>query len=171
MEGIGITTARALDWWDSMAVGGVTVHLVPVQHWTRRAFADTNACLWGGFVVEAGTGAARRSVFFGGDTGYSSEHFTSIGAKLGPIDLALIPIGAYEPRWFMSTQHVNPEEAVRVHVDLRARRSLGVHWGTFQMTDEPLDQPVRDLAAAREKYGLSESEFVTVRHGQTLTFD
>lgn len=175
MRDVGITNVRALDWWDSVAISAngrdVTVHLVPVQHWTRRTLADANQCLWGGYVIEAKTGTSRRSVFFGGDTGYSQEHFTSIGARLGPIDLALIPIGAYEPRWFMAQQHVNPEEAVLVHRDLRARRSLGVHWGTFQLTDEPLDQAARDLVAARTKHGVGEEEFVTIRHGQSLRVD
>ena len=159
----GITNARALDWWDTLERNGVRVHLVPVQHWSGRGYTDRMRTLWGGYVIE---GAGRRT-FFGGDTGYSAEAFKEIGARLGPIDLALIPIGGYEPRWFMAQQHVNPEEAVQIHLDLRARRSLGVHWGTFQLTDEPLDQAVSDLAAARHKAGITERQFFVLRHGET----
>jgi len=171
LEGIGVTHARALDWWDSARVADVTVHLTPVQHWSRRTLADTNTTLWGGFVVEGESRGTRRRVFFSGDTGYSKAHFTEIGRRFGGFDVALLPIGSYEPRWFMSAQHVNPEEAVQIHRDLGARLSVGIHWGTFQLTDEPLDQAVTDLAAAREKLGVGRREFVTLRHGQTLRLD
>ncbi len=168
LQSVGITNVRALDWWDRIDVAGLTIHMTPVQHWSRRTFADTNTTLWGGFVVEGQADGRPRRVFFTGDTGYSAQHFKDIGARFGPVDLALIPIGAYEPRWFMATQHVDPAQSVQIHRDLRARRSLGIHWGTFQLTDEPLDQPVRDLAAARDALGVSSEEFVTLRHGQTL---
>jgi len=171
LESVGISHTRALDWWDSVQVKDVTVHLTPVQHWSRRTLADTNTTLWGGFVVEGKSRGRTRRVFFSGDTGYSKRHFVDIGSRFGGFDLALIPIGAYEPRWFMSAQHVNPEEAVKIHRDLRARLSVGVHWGTFQLTDEPLDQPVADLAAASSRLGLGEREFITLRHGETLRLD
>jgi L-ascorbate metabolism protein UlaG (beta-lactamase superfamily) len=171
LAGVGIDNVRALDWWDSLRAGEVTVHLTPVQHWSRRTLADTNATLWGGFVVEGDSHGAPRRVFFSGDTGYSPRHFAEIGSRFGRFDLALLPIGAYEPRWFMRAQHVDPEEAVRIHRDLGARVSVGIHWGTFQLTDEPLDQAASDLAAAREKHGLGDGEFVTLRHGQTLRLD
>ena len=171
LERVGITNARALDWWDSVQVGEVSVHLTPVQHWSRRSLGDTNATLWGGFVVEGESRGKRRRVFFSGDTGYSPLHFAEIGRRFGGFDLALLPIGAYEPRWFMSAQHVNPEEALRIHRDIGARVSVGIHWGTFQLTDEPLDQPARDLAVARGKLGVGAREFVTVRHGETLRLD
>jgi L-ascorbate metabolism protein UlaG (beta-lactamase superfamily) len=167
-----IPGARALDWWDSIDAHGLAIHLVPAQHWSRRTFVDTNATLWGGFIVEAPVesgGTTPRRVYWAGDTGWSAQHFGDIGQRFAPIDLALIPIGAYEPRWFMSAQHVNPEEAVRIHRAIGARASLGVHWGTFLMTDEPLDQPLRDLDAARKVHGVSEDEFRTLRHGQTWT--
>ena len=171
LASIGISNARALDWWDSVKVKDLAVHLTPVQHWSRRTFADTNTTLWGGFVVEGESRGKRRRVFFTGDTGYSKLHFTEIGKRFGSVDLALIPIGAYEPRWFMSAQHVNPEEAVQIHRDLDARLSIGIHWGTFQLTDEPLDQPVADLSAARSKLGVDPRAFITLRHGQTLRLD
>jgi L-ascorbate metabolism protein UlaG (beta-lactamase superfamily) len=171
LASVGITNARALDWWESVEVKDVTVHLTPVQHWSRRTLADTNTTLWGGFVVEGESRGKRRRVFFSGDTGYSKQHFSDIGERFGGFDLALLPIGAYEPRWFMKAQHVDPEEAVMIHRDLRAKLSIGIHWGTFQLTDEPLDRPVADLAAARSRHGVERREFITLRHGETLRLD
>jgi L-ascorbate metabolism protein UlaG (beta-lactamase superfamily) len=171
MADIGITHVRALDWWQKTEVAGATVTLTPVQHWSRRTLTDTNQSLWGGYVVEASSHAVRKRVFFAGDTGYSSTYFKAIGERFGPIDLAVLPIGAYEPRWFMGPQHVNPEEAVLIHLDLRAKRSLGVHWGTFQLTDEALDAPLAELAAARTKHGIADDAFVTLRHGASIQFD
>jgi len=170
-EAIGIKNVRALDWWDEIEVAGAKIVLTPVQHWSRRTLTDTNQSLWGGYVVEAKSQAIARRVFFAGDTGYSPKHFRDIGAKFGPIDLALIPIGAYEPRWFMQPQHVNPEESVQIHRDLRARLSVAIHWGTFQLTDEPLDAAVADLAAARTKLGVRDDEFIVVRHGASKRLD
>ena len=171
---VGIEGAQALDWWDHVDAHGLRVHLTPAQHWSGRTFTDRMQTLWGGFVVEAlveptvaGTSAPRQRIFYAGDTGWSARHFGEIGRRFAPIDLALIPIGAYEPRWFMSAQHVNPEEAVRIHQAIGAHASLGVHWGTFLMTDEPLDQPLHDLDAARRSLGVSDQQFRTLRHGQT----
>lgn len=161
--GEGITNTKALDWWDAVESHGARVYLVPAQHWSGRSYTDRMQTLWGGYVIEAGG----KRAFFAGDTGYSPLHFKEIGERLGPIDLALIPIGGYEPRWFMGKQHVNPEEAVRIALDLKARWSLGIHWGTFQLTDEPLDQAVADLVAARHKLGVTERQFFVLRHGET----
>jgi L-ascorbate metabolism protein UlaG (beta-lactamase superfamily) len=171
LAGVGITNVRALDWWDRVETGDATVFLTPVQHWSRRTLADTNQSLWGGYVVEAKSHDVVRRMFFTGDTGYSTQHFRDIGARLGPIDLALIPIGGYEPRWFMQPQHVDPEQAVQIHRDLRARLSIGVHWGTFQLTDEPLDAPVDALALARDKLGVRADEFIVLRHGESKRLD
>jgi N-acyl-phosphatidylethanolamine-hydrolysing phospholipase D len=169
LEGAGVAQVRALDWWDRIDVQGFAVHLVPAQHWSRRTLADTNTTLWGGFVVEApaARGEAARRVYWAGDSGWSERHFSDIGARFAPIDLALLPIGAYEPRWFMRQQHVNPEEAVRIHRSIGARRSLGIHWGTFQLTDEALDAPLRELEVALRAAGLSADDFRTLRPGQT----
>jgi len=138
-----------LDWWSETGVGRVTVRFVPSQHWSRRGLSDTNETLWGGFVIEGST--AR--LYHSGDTAYF-EGFEEIGRRSGPIDAAMLPIGAYDPAWFMSKQHMNPEEAARAFTDLGARHFLAMHWGTFKLTDEPLDEPPVRLAAEWERRGL-----------------
>jgi L-ascorbate metabolism protein UlaG (beta-lactamase superfamily) len=146
LKAAGLGNVIELDWWESHAWGpGTDVTLVPARHWSRRQPFGTNTRLWGGFMIKA----AGRLVYFAGDSGYDEGLFTEIGRRCGSPDLALIPIGAYEPRWFMGSAHMNPQEAVRVHGDVGARRSIAMHWGTFQLTDEGRDDPVKALEAAR----------------------
>lgn len=134
-----------LDWWQShTAASGLDLTLTPARHWSNRLRGPRNGRLWGGFFVNA-PGA---TVFFGGDTAYDTTMFTHIRTHLGAPDLALLPIGAYLPRWFMKEQHCDPAEAVQIHRDLAARLSLGMHWGTFPLTDDGFDDPPRQLAAA-----------------------
>jgi len=165
----GIRNVVELDWWQSHRVGAVEVVLTPVQHWSGRAFSDRMKTLWGGYAVFA----PDLHLYFAGDTGYSKD-FADIRARFadrqrgGGFDLALIPVGAYEPRWFMTEQHVNPDEAVRIHLDLNAKRTIGIHWGTFNLTDEPLDEPPEKLAAARRVHGVAEEAFFTVAIGETV---
>ncbi len=171
----GITHAIELDWWQShrvsVATGDVEVMLVPAQHWSARGLNDRMNTLWGGFAVFA----PDCHLFYAGDTGYSRdftdmrERFASrqIAALGGGFDIALLPIGAYEPRWFMSSQHVNVQEAVKIHHDLGAKRSMGVHWGTFELTDEALDEPPRSLAAERQAKALSDDTFFVLAIGET----
>jgi L-ascorbate metabolism protein UlaG (beta-lactamase superfamily) len=145
LRGAGFTNVVELDWWESSAqVPGAEVTLVPARHWCRRSPFGTNTRLWGGFMLRAGG----RLVYFVGDSGYDPALFAEIGERCGKPDLALIPIGAYEPRWFMSTAHMDPAEAVQVHRDVGARRSLAMHWGTFQLTDEGREDPLRELSRA-----------------------
>lgn len=166
--GQGIDNVIELDWWQAHTLAGVEIVLAPVQHWSGRGLTDRMATLWGGYAVFAPDFEA----FFAGDTGYSRD-FSDIRRRFAQrqgeygFDLALIPIGGYEPRWFMAGQHVNPAEAVRVHGDLRARRSLGMHWGTFELTDEALDEAPRALAAARAAHGIAEDVFFVLAIGQT----
>ena len=142
----GFKTVVELDWWEDHALPGqAAVTLVPARHWCRRSPFRTNSRLWGGFMVSLGG----RRLYFAGDSGYTPGFFPEIGRRCGAPDLAMIPIGAYEPRWFMASAHMNPAEAVQVHREVGARRSIGMHWGTFQLTDEGWDQPVRDLETAR----------------------
>ena len=159
----GLTDVIEFDWWESLEFKGLEVHLVPVQHWSKRTLSDTNRSLWGGWVLRH----PELSFFFAGDTGYSQD-FRDIRAKFGGFDLAAIPIGAYAPRWFMQIMHLDPAEAVQVHKDVGARRSLAIHWGTFaNLTDEILYEPPQRLAEERKKAGLTEDDFFVLRHGET----
>jgi len=164
----GIERVVELDWWQSHALAGLEIVLVPAQHWSARGLNDRMKTLWGGFAVFA----PDCQLFFAGDTGYSRD-FTDIRERFaerqqgGGFDIALIPIGAYEPRWFMKEQHVNVEEALKIHADLGAQRSLGVHWGTFELTDEALDEPPRQLAWQRAAQGVADDAFFTLAIGET----
>ena len=171
----GIAGAVELDWWQSHAIpsaaGPVEVVLTPAQHWSGRGFNDRLATLWGSYAVFA----PDLHLFFSGDTGYSQD-FSDIRARFaarqtieagGGFDIALLAIGAYEPRWFMRSQHVNPDEAVQIHLDLNAKRSVGIHWGTFELTDESLDQPPIDLAAARRAKNVPDADFFVLAVGET----
>ena len=158
----GIDNVAELDWWDRVRYRGLDIHLVPVQHWSARTPWDRNETLWGGWMIEH----PDLRFFFSGDTGYSKD-FADIRSRFGPIDLAAIPVGCYEPRWFMNANHVDPEEAVQIHRDLAARRSVGIHWGTFRLTDERLDEPPRKLKEALARAGISTDEFFLMKHGET----
>jgi len=161
----GVRRIERFDWWERRTVMGVDVHFVPAQHWSSRTPWDRNATLWGGWVVKT----QDFSFYFAGDTGYSKD-FKDIGERFGGFDLAAIPVGAYLPRWFMKEQHVNPEEAVLIHKDVRARRSIGIHWGTFELTDESLDEPIGELPVARRKHGVADDDFVLFHHGETRVY-
>ncbi len=138
-----------LGWWDRLKLGGLEVTFVPSQHWSRRGLSDVNEALWGGFVVDGG--GAR--VYHAGDTAYFAG-FQEIGRRFPGIDAALLPIGAYDPEWFMRPQHMNPEDATQAFVDLGARALVAMHWGTFKLTDEPLDEPPARLRAEWKRRGL-----------------
>ena len=154
-----------LDWWQTgEAPGGAEVQLVPARHWCRRRPFGGNLRLWGGFMLRAGG----RLVYFAGDSGYDPALFREIGRRCGNPDLALIPIGAYEPRWFMREAHMNPQEAVRVHRDVGARVSVAMHWGTFSLADEGFDDPPRALEAARAEAGMPAEAFRVVRPGGSV---
>jgi N-acyl-phosphatidylethanolamine-hydrolysing phospholipase D len=155
-----------LDWWQHADFDGLRVHAVPAQHFSGRGAHDRNSTLWCGFVVESGD----RRCYFAGDTGYSPD-FTDIGARFAPIDLALLPIGAYAPRWFMRSMHINPEEAVRIHRDIGSRLSIAMHWGTFRLTEEPVDEPPQQLRAALDAAGIARDRFRVLAHGETLQLD
>lgn len=162
MAAAGISGAVEQDWWEQSECQGLRIHQVPAQHFSQRTPWNRNCILWGGFVVEH---PALR-FYFAGDTGYTRD-FADIAARIGPMDLAALPIGAYEPRWFMQPMHINPAEAVQAHLDLRARRSVAMHWGTFRLTEEPLDEPPRALASALRAAGVPPEEFWLLRVGET----
>jgi L-ascorbate metabolism protein UlaG (beta-lactamase superfamily) len=160
---LGIDNVAELDWWQKLEHQGLEFHFVPAQHWSQRTLRDRNLSLWGGWVLRH----PQFSFYFAGDTGYSKD-FADIRERFGGFDLAAIPIGAYAPRWFMQPQHVDPAEAVQVHLDVNARQSFGIHWGTFAgLTDESLYEPPLALAEARKKAGVADEDFFVMKHGET----
>ncbi len=154
--------ADELAWWESREVAGVRVHCVPAQHFSGRGLTDRNRRLWAGWVVEGRT----RRFYHAGDTGYFGG-FAEIASRLGPIDLAAMPIGAYLPREMMQPVHVNPEEAVRAAADLGARRVLAMHFGTFDLADEPLDEPPVRFRAEATRLGLGADRAWVMKVGET----
>jgi L-ascorbate metabolism protein UlaG (beta-lactamase superfamily) len=162
----GIRHVEELDWWQDAKTSIVPTTLTPAQHFSARSPLDRNRALWGGFMLVAG--GAR--IFFAGDTAYA-PFFRDVRQRLGPIDLALLPIGAYEPRWFMQALHMNPDEAAQVHVDLEALESVGMHFGTFQMTTEGIDEPLRALEAARRARNIPASQFRTLGFGESVRLE
>lgn len=165
-DNLEITNIAEMDWWDTVNEGGLTFIPVPIQHWSKRSPFSRNKTLWSGWVIHS----KDFRFFFAGDSGYG-PHFREIGEKLGPFDLSAIPIGAYEPRWFMKNHHMNPEEAVMVHHDVRSRKSVAMHWGTFMLTDEPLDEPPQLLRKAMKEQGVADKEFLVLRHGETIVIE
>jgi N-acyl-phosphatidylethanolamine-hydrolysing phospholipase D len=161
----GIENIEELDWGMSRTYEGVQVVCTPSQHWSRRALDDERATLWSSWVV---TGPTRR-FYFAGDTGYFAG-FTDIARALGPFHLAALPIGAYEPKAMMKDSHLNPEEAVQAALDLDARTALGMHYGTFDLSDEPLDEPPRRFRAAGAQSALGESGTWILAIGETREF-
>jgi L-ascorbate metabolism protein UlaG (beta-lactamase superfamily) len=164
LEANGIEGAVELDWWEPVSVGPVAVTLTPAQHWSNRTLLDRNATLWGGAYLRHEQGA---TAYFAGDSGYA-PCFAEIRARLGAPGVALLPIGAYEPRWFMRDHHMNPDDAVRAHLDVGARTSIATHFGCFRLTDEGCDEPVAALARAREAHGLAPEAFLVLDAGETI---
>jgi L-ascorbate metabolism protein UlaG (beta-lactamase superfamily) len=160
----GLQHVRELDWWQHADHGDARITYTPAQHWSGRGLSGRNRTLWGGFIVET----SGRKLYFAGDTGYC-DHFREIRERHGSVDVSLLPIGAYEPRWFMRDQHMDPEEAMRAHLDLRSRLSIGTHFGCFQLTDEGIDDPLHALEAARRRHGVPLAQFRALEVGETLT--
>lgn len=163
-------TVQALAWdsqVDALAVApGFAFHFLPVQHWSNRSPFRRNDTAWGSWAVLHD----RFRFWFAGDLGYSDD-VVRIGARFGCFDLAAIPIGAYEPRWLMRGQHVNPDEAVQVMHDVGAERAVAIHWGTFGLSDEEPTEPPRALARALEARGVAPERFAVLRHGETRVYD
>jgi L-ascorbate metabolism protein UlaG (beta-lactamase superfamily) len=156
--------AEAHDWHDRVDIGaGATVTLVPTRHWSARNLSDRNMSLWASFVIEAPGGR----IYFVADSGYGEgRHFRDARERCGPFKLAILPIGAYEPRWFMREQHMNPAESVQAFIDCGAQFALGHHYGTFQLTDEAIDAPLVALGEALKAAGIPAGRFRTLRSGE-----
>ncbi|GIJ44606.1 membrane protein [Virgisporangium aliadipatigenens] len=158
----GFTTVHELDWWEALDLGPVRLEFVPAHHWSRRGAFDTCKSLWGGWVLSSG----EFKIYFAGDTGYG-HWFAEIGARHPDIDLALLPVGAYEPRWFMRAVHTNPAEAVRACLDLGAPRMAAMHWGTFILSAEPLLAPVQEAIREWESAGMPRDDLWDLAVGET----
>ena len=158
--------AEAFDWNERVEIGnGVAVTLVATRHWTARGLFDRNKALWASFVLETPAG----KIYVVCDSGYGTgTHFRRVRDAHGPLRAAILPIGAYEPRWFMRDQHMNPQDAVMALADCGAEMALAHHHGTFQLTDEAIDAPVNDLAAALEAAGVAREKFVALKPGQVF---
>jgi N-acyl-phosphatidylethanolamine-hydrolysing phospholipase D len=154
-----------LDWFETYSHKGLLYRFLPAQHWSKRTPFDTNRRLWGTWLIEGGG----RKIFYAGDSGYF-RGFAEFGEKFGPIDAALLPIAAYEPRWFMSVYHMNPDEAVKAFLDLRAQHFIPQQWGVFDLTDEPMDAPARAYREAAARAGLPEERTPLLLHGETWFF-
>lgn len=156
------------DWGESFEIApGAEAHILPANHWSSRGIRDRHMALWGGFMLKAGG----RLVYFAGDTGYGTGNiFRAMRERFGPVDLALLPIGAYDPRWFMAAQHADPKEAVRIMRDLGAQAAVGLHWGTFKLTDEPREDPPRRLAACLASEGIASEAFLAMLPAQVAQF-
>jgi len=154
----GFRNVHGLDWGQQVTVDGMAVHSVPALHFSARGLFDRNKTLWCGYVIDS-------EIYFAADTGFGA-HFQAIRDHFGPPRLALLPIGAYLPRWFMSPVHMGPDDAVRAHQILQARTSIAIHHGTFQLADEGIDTPKRELARHLEEAGIDASIFRTLANGQ-----
>jgi L-ascorbate metabolism protein UlaG (beta-lactamase superfamily) len=156
--------AQAYDWYDRVEIDArVAVTLVPTRHWSARNLSDRNMMLWASFVIHAPAGR----IYFVGDSSYGDgHHFREARERHGPFKLAILPIGAYEPRWFMGDQHMNPAESVQAFIDCGAELALAHHYGTFQLTDEPIDAPLVALAEALKRAGIPAERFGALQPGQ-----
>jgi L-ascorbate metabolism protein UlaG (beta-lactamase superfamily) len=157
-----------LDWRQSVEHGEARITLMPALHWSKRSVSDTNKALWGAFVIETSGGV----IYFAADTGYGTgETFREVKSKFGAPRLSLLPIGAYEPRWFMKPQHMNPEEAVQAHLDLGSAKSLAIHHATVQLTDEAVDAPVAALQEAMARHKIEKADFIVSEIGQSISIN
>jgi N-acyl-phosphatidylethanolamine-hydrolysing phospholipase D len=169
IRGWGVRDIVELDWWQDTVAHGVRVTATPARHFSGRGLRDRNRSLWCGFAFER----EGRHALFAGDTAYHPE-FGAVGSRCGPFDFVMIPIGAYDPRWFMQIVHVNPEESVRIYQDLVASHRdrplpvmLAIHWGSFRLTDEPMDEPPHRMIARWRAVGLDEDRLWIARFGET----
>ncbi|WP_376091158.1 MBL fold metallo-hydrolase [Roseomonas sp. CCTCC AB2023176] len=163
LDRAGVVGGEDLDWWESRDVAGAAITYVPMRHFSARGIRDRGKALWGGFAVHTAAGA----LIFCGDTGYG-PHLAEVGARLGPFAVGLVPIGAYEPRWFMQVVHMNPEEALHAQSDLRVGTAIAMHFGTFKLTQEGVEAPAEALRAGRAASGLRAEGFRVPLVGETL---
>jgi L-ascorbate metabolism protein UlaG (beta-lactamase superfamily) len=160
----GFTKTHDLDWWQSLSLGSLVIEAVPAQHFSGRGLFDRDATLWCGYVIRRRNG----NIYFAGDTGYHPDFFREIGTRCAPIDAALLPIGAYKPEWFMSPIHCTPDEAVMIHRESKARKSIATHFGTFPLADDGQQEPAARLLQALQTQQLSETDFIILPEGEAF---
>ena len=163
----GIAVTKDMDWWNEYSLNDrLKIIATPAQHFSSRGTNDRDGSLWCGYMIKRNEG----NIYFVGDTGYNDAIFKNIGEKFSPIQLAMIPIGAYKPQWFMSPIHCSPEEAVRIHLELRSKKSIAAHFGTFPLADEGQEQPLQDLKQALMQNNLGTEDFIALKEGQGRLF-
>ena len=163
LQRAGLRRVEELDWWQRAITPPMPITLTLAHHFSARGPFDRNRALWGGFMIRV----ADRHIYFAGDTAYAPL-FREIRDRLGAPDLSLLPIGAYEPRWFMRSVHMNPAEAVQAHLDLQSAQSIGMHFATFQLTTEGINEPLAALEDARKARNVSELQFRTLGFGESM---
>lgn len=161
----GLKKVSSLDWYQSFTLNEIEFIFTPTQHWSRRGLFDTNKSLWGGYIIRN----QKKKIYFGGDAGYS-KYFKEIYKLYGPMDISLLPIGAYAPRWFMQDMHMDPEEAIWAHQDLESKKSIGIHFGTFQLTNEAREEPTQKLQIHLKNQKISPDDFMVLEPGQSKLF-
>jgi len=163
-----IGAAFEMDWWQEIQLENkLTINCVPAQHFSGRGLLDRDATLWCGYVITTTAGR----IYFAGDTGYNENTFKEIARRFAPFKLSMIPIGAYKPKWFMSPIHVSPEEAVKIHLDVKSETSIGMHFGTFPLADDGGDDPKNDLNEALYNYKIAREEFLILQEGEARVFE
>jgi N-acyl-phosphatidylethanolamine-hydrolysing phospholipase D len=160
--GVNAENIMEFDWWDLRQFAKTTITATPAQHWSARSLWDRNKTLWASWILQIDD----KTIWYSGDTGYNPKQFKEIGEKFNTINLALISIGAYEPRWFMKDMHINPEEAVQIHLDIKSEHSIAVQWGTFQLTSEPIDDPPLKLREALAEKNIPTGKFEFMKIGE-----
>ena len=159
----GIKNVTEFLWWEDIEVKNTLFTFTPVQHWSARGFRDRNKSLWGGWFMQS----SNHTIYHAGDTGYSDD-FKETRSRLGSPDFAMIPIGGYNPRWFMNYHHVNPSESIQIALDLGVSKSFGMHWGTFRLTDEDILEPAQLIDQELKKLNLADDFFRTVKPGEII---
>jgi L-ascorbate metabolism protein UlaG (beta-lactamase superfamily) len=159
-----ISGSTDLDWWDKLQLTEtISVESVPAQHFSGRGSLDRDATLWCGYVINSAAG----KIYFAGDTGYNEVTFKQIGEKFQSLDVSIIPIGAFKPRWFMSPIHIDPNEAVKIHREVNSKLSIASHFGTFPLADDSKDDPIMELEKALRDNDLSDADFIILVEGQS----
>lgn len=163
LERYHIENVIEMDWWQQHKINNAIITFLPTKHWSSRWTNDKMRTLWGGFGIEIN----HHKIYFAGDTGFSQKTFSETLSRWGQADIALLPIGSYRPRWFMQDSHMNPKEAVEAHLLLKAKHSIPIHFGTFQLSDEGIDEPVKELNEALVELNVSPKDFAVMKEGET----